>query len=486
MNFLRKFLLCRPMLTCAAGTFLVCVLAFNFRKSLIFLTAILLVLAMYSFLFQKSGKLIIVILGIFAISLSALNTYSKIDKLNSLVGESIKTEFIALSDTKNYESFVSVEAIAVGDSYIPKNTKLSILSFDETNVIKTGDRFIAAVKLSGYNDHKLKEYYYGNGIYASCVLDELVSFKGTVSFLRLIGNVRSFVSTTINKAFSDERAGFLIALTIGDKDYMSADFNNTFKEIGVSHIVVVSGLHLSIILGSLFMLLDRFFYNKYIRCVISAFAVLLIAAICGFTLSIFRAGFMFLISALAPLFKREADSLSSLGLAVVIILFISPFAALSVSFQLSVLATLAIISVSGFYADMVIQKFKITNRLLAEITKCLCISIFAMLFTLPVLVKTFGFVSVITPVSNLLITFPATYSLISTILGLILYYIFPFDFVLKAVFIPAGVFSKLIIIITEFLARLPITTVVTSNFTFCFSIILIIVSIAYMIYSKNK
>ena len=54
------------------------------------------------------------------------------------------------------------------------------------------------------------------------------------------------------------------------------------------------------------------FYNKYLRCLLSIIIIAIIAAVCGFTMSIIRAGTMFVIMSFAPVFNRENDYLNSL------------------------------------------------------------------------------------------------------------------------------------------------------------------------------
>ena len=71
----------------------------------------------------------------------------------------------------------------------------------------------------------------------------------------------------------------LSALTIGDKSLISDDFSHNVKTTGISHVVVVSGMHLSIIMSAIFFIVDKLFYNKYLKCGLSILFIILIVII---------------------------------------------------------------------------------------------------------------------------------------------------------------------------------------------------------------
>ena len=192
----------------------------------------------------------------------------------------------------------------------------------------------------------------------------------------------------MSSRFNGDTAGLLVALTTGDKTLISDKFAGNIKTTGISHVVVVSGMHLAIIMMAVFWCLDRLFYNKYIRCIISVLSVILISAVCGFTMSITRAGAMFIVAGLAPVFSRENDSLSSLLTAVTAVLISAPFAIFNISFQLSVLSTLAIIWVVPFYSKLIKERFNIKSKILNLLIDTFLCSVSAIIFTLPYLFLT--------------------------------------------------------------------------------------------------
>jgi len=150
-----------------------------------------------------------------------------------------------------------------------------------------------------------------------------------------------------------EALEFLEGLLVGEFD--NQIFSEKFRSLGLSHILVISGFHFTLIVaffGLLFRFLMPYKYSLFLLLALSSFYALFI----GMTPSIGRA---FLSSALflsAKLLGRVADGLNSLGVALIILLIYNPFFALSIGFQMSFLATLSILLFYQSY-DLFLSSF---------------------------------------------------------------------------------------------------------------------------------
>ena len=196
---------------------------------------------------------------------------------------------------------------------------------------------------------------------------------------------------------------------------------------------------------------------------------------------------MFVIMALAPLFSRENDSLSSLCTAVVGVLISAPFAVVNVSFLLSVMSTLAIIWAVPFYTSLVKQKLKISSKAVEILLNIVFCSVFAMIFTLPITVKIFGFISVVAPLTNLLVTYPVMLALICNVAAMLLSVIPVLNILSYPLFSVANYSARFIIFIVNKMADLPVTVAVLPKSFIVFSLVLIALIIAYMyIYDLKK
>lgn len=140
----------------------------------------------------------------------------------------------------------------------------------------------------------------------------------------------------------DETYGILAAMTLGEKSQVDAQLKETYSQVGASHILALSGLHLMIIYG----VITLFVGWRRIR---MASQLLIVLAIWGFAFlvglapSVVRAAFMISVYALLSLGHRERMSVNTLAFTAVVMLVVRPLAAYDMGFQLSFAAVLAIL-----------------------------------------------------------------------------------------------------------------------------------------------
>ena len=252
----------------------------------------------------------------------------------------------------------------------------------------------------------------------------------------LLGQMRGYITDTINRyvggantaitsvpgaSFSgnpgDDEAGLLPALFLGDKSGMTRAVRQTAAQAGISYFFAVAGLHLSILIGFIYMILTRLTLRKRAACAIVMACTLIYMALAGFTPSVTRAGIMALFYYGAMLIGRQSDSLSSLNFAVVLMTLANPFAMGDVGLQLSYAATLGILLFTGPVGSLNtrvsrLRLPRIPRAALKYIVTGAVISAVACLFTLPVTSLRFGAFSTVAVISNLALTLPLQFSLI--------------------------------------------------------------------------
>ena len=301
--------------------------------------------------------------------------------------------------------------------------------------------------------------------------------------LQKIRNVRSYIKNTLFSAMSRDEAATLTAVTIGDRSYFTDEFYANVKKAGVSHVMVVSGMHLSVIVGLTAVAVKKYFYNKYLRALTMLATVLFMAAVCGFTKSILRAGFCSLFLAVSILSERDNTTENSLGGAAALLFMISPFTVFSVSFQLSFLSTLGIVSVA-----MPCLKFIKDNRLLKTdiaftLFSAVLVTLAATLFTLPISIYTFGYVSNVSVFTNLLIDAAAGIALQISAVALALNLIFPY--ISRPLFIAAEFTAAYINRIINLFGSLPfaVSDIGTPEF---YASLLIIISVVAALFAFKR
>lgn len=214
----------------------------------------------------------------------------------------------------------------------------------------------------------------------------------------------------IHELLPDDTEGFVRALLTGDRYGLSYRTRNEMSIVGISHIVAVSGMHVSLLVGVIMLLCLK---RKRLGAIISIFVMVLFAAMLGFTPSVTRAVIMNGILLLAPLLKRENDAPTALSFALMVILAFNPWAIANISLQLSFGAVAGIFLLTPRIYPWLLRVLReeavkkhaphLLHKLLRGGTALLATSLSAMVLTQPLVAKMFGVVSLIAPLTNLLI-----------------------------------------------------------------------------------
>lgn len=205
--------------------------------------------------------------------------------------------------------------------------------------------------------------------------------------------------------FPEDTAPFAKALLLGDTSDLSYAQDTALKISGIRHVAAVSGLHVSILFGLVYLL---FRSRRWLVFLISVPALVLFAAVTGFSPSVTRAGLMCALMALGGAVQEEYDSLTSLSFAALCMLLGNPFVLLSVSFQLSVASVVGILLFAAPIARWLQEclgkrgQKGLGKRLAAWFTGSVSVSVAAMVFSTALCAFYFGTVSLIGVLTNLL------------------------------------------------------------------------------------
>lgn len=343
-------------------------------------------------------------------------------------------------------------------------------------------------------------YYYhnvSNGYYIGAALVEnTVEPLGnkTVPWYSFLNDIHKNIESRLSSVFSRKNCSLLMALMLGDKTNMDKTVQGNFRAAGVSHIVVVSGLHLSIIIGFVFFVLSLFINEKKIASGVTIAVILMYVALTGFTYSVVRCAVMNIIYLCSYFVKRKPDSLNSLGFAGLFITLQNPLAIGNLGLIMSFSATLGIISTEEKLRCFICnklpkviknRKLKIVNKIAEYIIGCISVSISATLFTFPVMVFVFESFSVYFLLSNLIITTVAPIIIVVGIIVTVMLYIPFLSFIAGVVAIIEGYLCDFVIWITEFVSALPMATIGLDSVTVKLSTFAVIVVIAIFFISQG-
>ena len=246
---------------------------------------------------------------------------------------------------------------------------------------------------------------------------------------KTVYNIRNTIKDSIYKLLPNEYGSLAVALILGDKSGISRETLSDFNEIGITHLICVSGLHLSLWSFFIFSLFKRIRLNEKIAAIISALFVVLFMLVAGMTYSVVRAGIMMLIYLLSVVLTRQRDSLNSLGFAVTVIALENPFSIGALGLQLSVLSTAGLILYFQLLQPILFEKLDRINiafvvKFLKALLSSTAVTAAAVCFTLPItltLYKSFNFAVFI---SNFLTVTPAGITMVLCSVGALINVLF--------------------------------------------------------------
>ena len=227
---------------------------------------------------------------------------------------------------------------------------------------------------------------------------------------KLLAELRRQVGRELDRALPRREAGLLKAMVLGDGSGISQEDMGHFRQLGVSHILVVSGLHMTVLAAFLQFFLKRFPIRKAVGNLLTAMCLFLFLLLTGFQPSATRGAVMYGVLLLADSFGRRSDGINSLGLAVLLVCAGNPFAGGDLGFALSVTATLGIVSLyRPLYRKFLGDRLTgLPRKLWKPAASSLGATGAALLGTFPVQISVFGGFPLLLPLANFLMVAPGT------------------------------------------------------------------------------
>lgn len=178
---------------------------------------------------------------------------------------------------------------------------------------------------------------------------------GTADAVQSVAVIRRKVARHVNDAAGERAGGFAAALASGDRSFMRPDDQDALRRSGLAHLLAISGLHMGIVGGLVFLflwrglaLIEPVALRWSVRKPAAMVALIACAAyllMSGASVSTQRAFVMALVLFGAVLADRAALTQRSLAVAMIIIIAIAPWSVLTPGFQMSFAATAALIAV---------------------------------------------------------------------------------------------------------------------------------------------
>lgn len=235
--------------------------------------------------------------------------------------------------------------------------------------------------------------------------------KGERTLYGGIISLRDNFSAAADRLMGDELGGMLTGMLTGDTSGIDSRLLDDFRACGLSHLFAVSGMHLSILVSALTLLFRRITANYRITSLMTLPFVVFLMAFSGFSMSIRRAGIMMILYLCAQVFRREADTVNSLGLSALAVCLVNPFAAGDVGLLMSCCCTfgLAVLldpAERKLFSLIGFDPKSRTAFILRPIISTVISAGVSALSVFPITVLCFGEVSLVGPIVNALCAYP--------------------------------------------------------------------------------
>lgn len=303
---------------------------------------------------------LIFILIILVLSLIRSDNYPDLSAYDGQI-----TTFSGILDKKEYKSKDDIitpvyylKVSEIGNILLPSRGKI-ICYLDSDCDCPLGSTLTIHGKLHTFHpatntgQFDSRKYYETMRIYLSASNADVISCDTRTSsnnilykLLNRLFKFKSDIAKLIELCMSESDSGIVKTLLLSDKSSLSPECKSLFTDNGVGHILVVSGLHISLLGMSFYTFFNKIKLPRFISCFISIILMIFYGILTGLAVPAFRAVIMFTMRMLADVFHRQFDMLTGVMVSATILVIDQPLYLFYSGFQFSFGAIIAVIYIS--------------------------------------------------------------------------------------------------------------------------------------------
>ncbi len=335
-------------------------------------------------------------LSVFAITAALVISYCsftiRMSSYRELYGENITIDAYAVEVKSESSSFAKyeIEVLSVNGK---KDKHKAILTCEYDSGIEVGSAFTARVTGSPFDGKyagiDMNTRRASKEIFISYISQDPnaihISQDKITSPRIFFKSVNTYFSNIFTRNLEGNTGEFSSAILLGNDDLLSDEIIRNFSRTGTSHILALSGQHMTIIMGLFLFILQRLGTGRKFTAVFLTLCALLYLFLTGASLSAARAVIMLICIYIGDIMFQKSDPLTSLSIAGVIILLISPYAILDTGFWMSFCATMGLLvympPLNSFMNKLTARckRFKLPLKLLSKTVLLFTAGFFAMI-----------------------------------------------------------------------------------------------------------
>ncbi len=331
--------------------------------------------------------------------------------------ENLKVTGIVVSNKieKEYYNRYKIKVIEgkFKNTYLYINSKEELIYGDKVDI---NGEFIEPSKARNYKGFDYKEYLKTLKIYGTIKVKNIkVLEKNKANILMQISNkIFEKIKGIIKSTYSEKIAKIVMGVMLGYTDEIDDEIKQDFSNSNISHVLAVSGMHISYIIILVTKSTKKIFGKRQSK-IIASIVLLIYMFITGFSISVVRASIMGILTCMAFIVYRKSDTLNNISISALIILINNPYSLKSLSFLLTYGGTLGIIYFEPI-VEKILKGIKIRNRkwkyvLLRIQRKCkniievVSVSISAQVAIAPIMAMNFNSIGIGFILTNLMLSY---------------------------------------------------------------------------------
>ncbi len=387
---------------------------------------------------------------------TSMLVFSRDKKIEQTYADTEQEMELVITEIVYSESYETV-AKARGD-------KFKLLVSVNNNKISVGDKIKATFKLRSLDDSEYgfseRDAYADERIFLCAEAEgyEIIS-KDNFVFGGVLRKINSFLVKIVKDSVNSDTASLVSAMLLGNRDDLPDTVSRDFSRLGISHILALSGIHLSLVTVMASAFLGTIQMPKRPKYLLLIAIIVTFICITGFSSSAIRAGVMLIFYYTMLLLGDTSDGASALFLSVALICLFDPYSIFSLSLLLSFVAMLGCILASSLTRHER-RLYRIRPKFIRGIVYSLIGSVTVILLTLPIVFLKFGRVSIFSPIFNIIFVPILTLLLYLSPFILILGKIPYVSYIVKY---PAELITKLALSLIKTISKADFLTIPFSN-----------------------
>ena len=239
-------------------------------------------------------------------------------------------KIISIKEEKEYTNKYIVKVLDVNESYDIENIKLIMylakdINFLPGDIVYVKGEFSTADSKRNYGGFDYNKYLKQSKIFGIIQAEECIKISKQEDLYSFFENIRYKFLIKIESLYNNENTGFLKSLLFGKTDGLTDDIKYSFRDSSLSHVLAISGMHVTYVVIGIKFVLDKIVKSKKFKNNLLIFFIIFFSFITGNSVSGIRACIMGVMSIFANNFERKNNFYFSLIYSFLIIILFNPY-----------------------------------------------------------------------------------------------------------------------------------------------------------------